>query len=125
MLTRRRIFVGGVASVVCAPAIVRAKSLMPIRALHCMEQLLKSGWTSERAQTFGSISENEARRQVTYAECMGCWCESAWLGARAFLRARILMLALWARSCRFRMSAVTVSIGGRADVPQTSRKRRS
>jgi hypothetical protein len=33
MLTRRRVFVGGVASVICAPAIVRAESLMPIRAL--------------------------------------------------------------------------------------------
>jgi hypothetical protein len=88
MLTRRRIFVGGVASVICAPAIVRAESLMPIRALivpmqpvhvgfverlrfHCMEQLLKSGWTTERARTFGGISENEARRQVTYARMHG------------------------------------------------------
>jgi hypothetical protein len=52
----QRNFVGGVASVICAPAIVRAESLMPIRALivpmqpihagfverlrfHCMEQL--------------------------------------------------------------------------------------
>ena len=69
MLTRRRIFVGGVASVMCAPAIVRAESLMPIRALivpmqrihagfverlrfHCMEQVLKNGWTTERARTF-------------------------------------------------------------------------
>jgi hypothetical protein len=84
MLTRRRISVGGVASVICTPAIVRAESLMPIRALvvpmqpvhagfverlrfHCMEQLLKNGWTTERARTFGGISENEARRQVTYA----------------------------------------------------------
>jgi hypothetical protein len=33
MFTRRRIFVGGVASVICAPAIVRAESLMSIRAL--------------------------------------------------------------------------------------------
>ena len=32
MLTRRRIFIGGVATVICAPAIVRADSLMPIRA---------------------------------------------------------------------------------------------
>src|SRR5262245_37395560 len=32
---------------------------------------------------------------------------------------------LLARNCRFRMSVVTVSIGGRADVPQTSQKRRS
>jgi hypothetical protein len=26
-------------------------------------------------------------------ECTDCWRESAWLGARAFLRPRILMLA--------------------------------
>jgi hypothetical protein len=82
MLTRRRVFVGGVASVMCAPAIVRAESLMKITALivptihagfverlrfHCMERALKNGWTNERARTFGGISENEARRQVTYA----------------------------------------------------------
>jgi hypothetical protein len=88
MLTRRRIFIGGLASVICAPAIVRAESLMPIRALivptqsvhagfverlrfHCMEQLLKDGWTTDRATTFGGISENEARRQVTYARMRG------------------------------------------------------
>jgi hypothetical protein len=88
MLTRRRIFVGGVAMVICAPAIVRAESLMPIRALivpmqpvhagfverlrfHCMERLLRNGWTTERARTFGGISENEARRQVTYARMQG------------------------------------------------------
>jgi hypothetical protein len=87
MLTRRRIFVGGVASVICAPAIVRAESLMPIRALipmqpvhagfverlrfHCMEQVLENGWTNERARTFGGISENEARRRVTYARMHG------------------------------------------------------
>src|SRR6266446_6794983 len=89
MLTRRRLFVGGVASVICAPAIVRAESLMmPIRALifptqsvhagfverlrfHCVEQVLRNGWTSERARTFGGISENEARRQVAYARMHG------------------------------------------------------
>jgi hypothetical protein len=88
ILTRRRIFVGGVASVICAPAIVRAESLMPIRALivpmqpvhagfierlrfHWMERALKNGWTNERAWTFGGISENEARRQVTYARMHG------------------------------------------------------
>jgi hypothetical protein len=80
--------IGGVASVICAPAIVRAESLMPTRALivpmqpvragflerlrfHSMEQLLKNGWTTERARTFGGISENEARRQVTYARMHG------------------------------------------------------
>jgi hypothetical protein len=88
MFTRRRIFVGGVASVICAPAIVRAESLMSIRALsvsvqpvhagfierlrfHWMEQVLKNGWTAERAQTFGGISENAARHQVTYARMQG------------------------------------------------------
>jgi hypothetical protein len=65
-----------------------AESLMPIRTLivpmqpvhagfvehlrfHWMEQLLKNGWTNERATTFGGISENEARRQVTYARMHG------------------------------------------------------
>jgi hypothetical protein len=88
MLTRRRVFVGGVASIMCAPAIVRAESLMPIRTLivpmqpvhagfaerlrfHCMEKLLKNELTTERAQTFGGISENEARRQVAYARMHG------------------------------------------------------
>jgi len=88
MLTRRRSFVAGVASLICAPAIVRAESLMPIRALivpmepihagfverlrfHWMERALKSGWTNERALTFGGISENEARRQVSYARMHG------------------------------------------------------
>ena len=88
MLTRRRIFIGGLASVICAPAIVRAESLMPIRALiipmqpvhagfverlrfHWMEQALKKEWTTERALTFGGISENEARRQVNYARMHG------------------------------------------------------
>jgi hypothetical protein len=88
MLTRRRIFVGGVASVICAPAIVRAESLMSIRALivpmqpvhagfierlrfRWMEQALKNGWTTERARTFRGISENAARHQITYARMHG------------------------------------------------------
>jgi hypothetical protein len=88
MFTRRRLFVGGVTSLICAPAIVRAESLMPIRALtvpmqpvhagfierlrfHWMEQVLKNGWTTEHARTFGGISENEARRQVVYARMHG------------------------------------------------------
>jgi hypothetical protein len=87
-LFRRRIFIGGLASVICAPAIVRAESLMPSRALivpmqplhagfverlrfHWLERALKSGWTNERARTFGGISETEARRQVTYARMHG------------------------------------------------------
>jgi hypothetical protein len=42
MLTRRRIF--GVASVICAPAIVRAESLMPIRALIVPMQSVHAGF---------------------------------------------------------------------------------
>jgi hypothetical protein len=38
---------------------------------HWMEQALKKEWTTERARTFGGISENEARRQVTYARMHG------------------------------------------------------
>ena len=32
-MTRRNIFIGAAASLICAPAIVRAASLMPVRAL--------------------------------------------------------------------------------------------
>jgi hypothetical protein len=88
MLTRRHILVGSITSVICAPAIVRAESLMPIRALmvpmqpvhagfverlrfHWMERTLKNGWTTARARTFGGISENDARRQVIYARMHG------------------------------------------------------
>jgi hypothetical protein len=88
MLTRRRFFVAGVASLICAPAIVRAESLMQIRALivpmqplhagfverlrfHWLELALKKEWTDEAALTFGGISENEARRQITYARMHG------------------------------------------------------
>jgi hypothetical protein len=130
MLTRRRIFIGGVATVICAPAIVRADSLMPIRALivpmqpvhagfverlrfHCMEQLLKNGWTTERARTFGGISENEARRQVTYARMHELLVRSAWLGVRAFLRRRILMLARPDRSFCTACGSMGLSLSGR------------
>jgi hypothetical protein len=67
MFTPRRIFVDGVASVICAPAIVRAESLMSTRAFiapmqpvhagfierlhfHWMDQVLKNGWTTERTR---------------------------------------------------------------------------
>jgi hypothetical protein len=36
-----------------------------------MERALKNGWTTERATTFGGISENEARRQVIHARMHG------------------------------------------------------
>ena len=33
LITRRSIFIGAAASLICAPAIVRATSLMPVRTL--------------------------------------------------------------------------------------------
>src|SRR5580704_13997092 len=89
MLTRRRIFIGGVASVICAPAIVRAESLMPIRALiipmqpvhagfverlrfHWMEQVLKNGWTAERATT-SAFPKTRRDAKSPMPECTGCW----------------------------------------------------
>ena len=88
MLTRRRMLIGSLASLICAPAIVRAESLMQIRALivpmqplhagfverlrfHWLELALKKEWTDKAALTFGGISENEARRQITYARMHG------------------------------------------------------
>jgi hypothetical protein len=60
------------------PILVLIVPMQPVHAgfverlrFHCMEQLLKNGWTTERARTFGGISENEARRQVTYARMHG------------------------------------------------------
>jgi hypothetical protein len=54
------------------------RSMQPVHAgfverlrFHWMERALKNGWTNERALTFGGISENEVRRQVTYARMHG------------------------------------------------------
>lgn len=93
-LTRRTILIGAAASLICAPSVVRAASLMPIRGvivpanqiymgfvdrlrLHCMEQALRSGWNAERdGWTFGGISESHARACVGNARAQG------WLPAR-------------------------------------------
>jgi hypothetical protein len=93
-LSRRTLLIGAAASFMCAPAVVRAASLMPIRAFivpiqpihagfierlwfHCIEHALEVGWNAEHASSFGGISENEARRQLAFARMQG------WLPTRS------------------------------------------
>ena len=87
---RRRLLVGAAATLVCAPAIVRPVSLMPIRQIvvtkpepvymgfvdrlrfHWMEQALRRGWDEVRdGQTFGGVTEAQARRFVDRARSEG------------------------------------------------------
>jgi hypothetical protein len=92
-LTRRGIFGGAAASLICRPAIVRAASLMPIRQLivstapinpekswlgfigtwrlHFMRQALRRGWEGRDFQTFGEASEAAARRYVMWMTAQG------------------------------------------------------
>ncbi len=94
-VTRRRILLGAAASLIYAPAIVWAGSLMPVRGLKVpserpwagfverlrffqMENALERGWEIVRdGQTFGSSSELEARRSVAYASAQGWLCVPA------------------------------------------------
>jgi hypothetical protein len=102
MLINRRYLLTGLASLmVGAPAIVRASSLMPIRAVdwtplalpaneiwergerpmagwvervgyQMMDHVLKTGWTPERAASFyGGISETKMRSMVAHARRRG------------------------------------------------------
>src|SRR6266850_937439 len=93
-LTRRSIFVGAAASLICRPAIVQAASLMPIRQwiastvpinpkkpslgfvgtwrLHFMRQALRRGWEGRDSQTFGGTSEAAARRYVMWMTAQDC-----------------------------------------------------
>jgi hypothetical protein len=86
-ITRRGIFIGAAVSLVCAPAIVRATSLMPIRRslfpvgpqhagycerlyFHTLEGDLRSGKMSTNLN--GEIvSESSARRTVAHARAHG------------------------------------------------------
>jgi hypothetical protein len=90
--TRRSIFIGASASLICAPAIVRAVSLMPIRVLipierplpigpqyagfcerlmyHSLENNLRAGRMTTNVN--GKIVlEADARRMVAYARAQG------------------------------------------------------
>jgi hypothetical protein len=95
LITRRSIFIGAAASLICAPAIVRTVSLMPVRGLilpierplpigrpwagflerlryDFLERALRAGWDDRlHAPIVGGISESQARRSVAYARTQG------------------------------------------------------
>jgi len=95
LITRRSILFGAAASMICAPAIVRVTSLMPVRSfvLPTMEQLypgpqyagfvdrlrydwlekyLRAGWDVKRiGTTFGGTTKAQAIRTVAYARHFG------------------------------------------------------
>ena len=86
-MTRRGILIGAVASLICAPAIVRATSLMPVRGLplqvlnpmgefyrRCFYHSLEHGLRTGRmiANINGkTVSVANARRRVAYARAQG------------------------------------------------------
>jgi hypothetical protein len=86
-LTRRSIFIGAAASLICAPAIVRVASLMPVHRLggpigpqyagfceRLMYQSLDSNLRAGQMSTVlngKKISEADARRMVAYARIQG------------------------------------------------------
>ena len=102
LITRRSIFIGAAATLLCAPAIVRATSLMPVRSLispikrasrldplgefyrrcfyHNLDFELRTGLpmtlTVGRYGEYGIVSVAEARRMVAYARAQG------WLSTR-------------------------------------------
>jgi hypothetical protein len=87
LVTRRSIFIGAAASLICAPAIVRATSLMPVRRLpppfgpqhagfveRLMYQSLDSDLRAGRMNTILNgkiIPETDARRLVARARDYG------------------------------------------------------
>ena len=87
-ITRRSVLIGAVASLICAPATVRATSLMPVRGLPlqplsplgefyrgCFYHSLESDLRADRSMSTvidGKIvSVGEARRMVAYARARG------------------------------------------------------
>jgi hypothetical protein len=95
LITRRSIFIGASASLICAPAIVRGANLMPVRGLilpiertlsigrpyagfverlryDFLEKALMAGWDDRRhGPVVGGISEAQATRSVNYARAQG------------------------------------------------------
>ena len=88
-MTRRSIFIGAAASLICAPAIVRAASLMPVRGLplqflsplgefyrrcfyHNLDFELRTGRSMSMVAENGKIiSVADARRMVAHARAQG------------------------------------------------------
>ena len=91
LITRRSIFIGAAASLICAPAIVRVTSLMPVRRLpppfgpqyagfverlyfHTLDGSLRAGLQAGQTSIHfngKTVSVAEARRQVSYARDYG------------------------------------------------------
>lgn len=84
-LSRRSIFIGAAVSVLCAPAIVRATSLMPVHSLILpiedprAELAKRMFYFSLRCKLHqkgiplynGLLSEREARRMLAHAQAQG------------------------------------------------------
>jgi hypothetical protein len=87
-MTRRSILIGAVASLIGAPAIVRAASLIPVRGLplqrlsplaefyrgcfyHSLESDLRAGRTMSTVIDGKIVSVADARRMVAYARAQG------------------------------------------------------
>ena len=88
-MTRRSIFIGAAASLMCAPAIVRVASLMPVRGLplqflsplgefyrrcfyHNLDFELRTGRSMSMVVENGKIiSVADARRRVAHARAQG------------------------------------------------------
>jgi hypothetical protein len=88
-MTRRNIFIGAAASLMCAPAIVRVASLMPVRGLplqflsplgefyrrcfyHNLDFELRTGRSMSMVVENGKIiSVADARRRVAHARAQG------------------------------------------------------
>jgi hypothetical protein len=87
-MTRRSIFVGAAALLICAPAIVRAASLMPVRGLplhflnplgeyyrrsfyHNLDFDLRTGRSMSMVENGKIISVADARRMVAFARAQG------------------------------------------------------
>ena len=87
-MTRRSIFIGAAASLICAPAVVRAASLMPVRGLplhflsplgkfyrgcfyHSLESDLRAARSISTVIDGKIVSVAEARRMVAYARAQG------------------------------------------------------
>ena len=89
LITRRSILIGVAASLICAPAIVRATNLMPVRSLplpslnplgefyrrcfyHNLDFELRTGRSMTMVVESGKIiSVADARRKVAYARAQG------------------------------------------------------
>src|ERR1017187_10258665 len=91
-MTRRTIFIGAAATLLCTPAIVRAASLMPVRSLilpivqyrlgplaafycrnyyHYLDFQLRTGLPMTTTLDYGIISVADARRDLAHARAQG------------------------------------------------------